>query len=75
MGKHEEITLVKQASWRPTGKVIAAWVTGSGFTLEMAILTWVTGTVDQGTFWGALGASVAAGLAGWLKKNRRIDGA
>jgi hypothetical protein len=72
MGKHENN--VDQPSWRPTAKVLAAWATGSGATLITGVLTWVTHSVDPGTFWGTLATSVATGLAAWLKRSRQANG-
>jgi hypothetical protein len=69
MGKHESGTA--GSSWRPTEKVLAAWVTGSGATLILGILTWVTHSVNPGTFWGGLVAYVATGAAAWIKKSKR----
>ncbi len=70
MGQHRA---VDQPTSRPTAKVLATWVTGSGATLVTAVLVAVSQNVDQEAFWGVLAASVATGAAGYLKRARAED--
>jgi hypothetical protein len=70
MGQHE---LVNQPTARPTAKVLATWLTGGGATVVLAVAAALTETVDSTTVVGALVTAVAAGLAGYVQKNRRVD--
>lgn len=70
MGEHSVVT---QPTAAPTAKVLAAWLTGGGATLVLAVLAFITDSVDQGTFWGGLAAAVLTGGAAYLKKSNRSD--
>lgn len=68
-GQHE---LVTQRSARPTNKVLAAGLTGSALTLALGLLDVASQSTFGGAWWGALAATAAATVAGYLRKNRSV---
>lgn len=73
MASMSEQRLVNQRTRRPTAKVAAAWLTGGGATVVLALLAVATESVDSSTFWGGLVAYVATGAAAYVKRSRASD--